>query len=907
MKWSRFWQRSRRDADLRRELDAYLEEETARRMADGLPAADARAAAARKLGNVTRIREDLYEQNSIMTLETLWQDLAYGWRLLRRNPGFALVAILSIALGIGANASVFTLLDQVMLRPLPVSEPDQLVLVTAKGFQVGNAWGTGNELSQPMYADLRDHNQVFSGMFARFPNALDINVAGVASRVRGELVSGTYFPVLGIVPAVGRVLGATDDVAPGGHPVVVLSHRYWRERFGSDPAIVGTAVRVNNQTMTIVGVAREGFDGTNLGSATEMFVPLAMASQVTFITDPTYDRRMRWLNVFGRLRPGLTPEQAQAGLQPFYATRLAFEAEQEAFAKVPASEKQRFVIGTIEVTPASYGKSDLRAQLLRPLWTLTAIGVGVLFIACANVANLLLARAGARRREMAVRLALGATRRRVMRQLLVESVLLAVAGGAAGLALATWGAQALLAFFADPDITFTISGWPDGRILAINVGVSVFVGVLFGLAPAWESTKPDVAPTLKNEATGVLGGQARLRRGLVVTQVALSMLLLVGAGLFVRSLGNILRINTGFDTEHVLMFTVVPGTNGYAPAQGKSYAKTLLERVRSTPGVLGAAFLSNPLLRGGSWNQRMTIEGRPYDQANRPLAHNNWISPGYFDTLGIRLLAGRDFDARDELHIDPGAPAPSVRVAIANEEFVKQYLAGRDPIGVHVGFGSNPGTPTPIEIVGVVATAKYTRLQSQPQPQLYFPFLEAPSIIGFTMYVRAAERPEALGVAVREAAKQIDAGVPVFDMRTMEEQVQRSLVNERLVAGLSSILSVLATVLAMVGLYGVMSYTVARRTREIAIRVAFGAVSARVAGLIARDMLTMVIAGMLLAVPAYWWLNRYVTTQLYNVSPTDPASIAGAAGLLLAAAAVAVFVPSRRALRVNPMTALREE
>jgi predicted permease len=533
-----------------------------------------------------------------------------------------------------------------------------------------------------------------------------------------------------------------------------------------------------------------------------------------------------------------------------------------------------------------------------------------LIIACANVANLLLARADVRRREIAVRLALGATRRRVFRQLLVEGMLLAVAGGAAGLVLATWGAQGLLAFFAEPDTTLTISAWPDTRILSVNLIVSVLVGILFGVAPAWQSTRTDVAPTLKAESKGVLGGRhARLRRGLVVTQVALSMLLLVGAALFVRSLNNILMIDTGFDTESLLAFSVAPGSNGYDPPQTKTYAKALLERVRATPGVAAAAFVSSPLLTGGSWNSRITVEGRPYDPAHRPLSHNNLISPGYFETMGIRLIAGRDFDSREEKQVvvDSTGLRPNPSAAIANDQFVKMFLNGRDPLGVRVGFGANPGTPTPIEIVGVVSTAKYTRVQAQAQPQLYFPYFEAPFILGLTMYVRSTQSPESLAASIREAARQVDPRVPVYDMRTMQEQVERSLVNERLVASLSSILSLLATVLSMVGLYGVLSYTVARRTREIAIRVAFGAASSKVAGLIARDVLTMVVTGMALAVPAYWWLNRYVTSQLYGVSPTDPTSFASAAALLLLAALVAVWFPSRRALRVNPMTALRDE
>jgi putative ABC transport system permease protein len=907
-KWARFWQRSRRDADLRQELDQYIEQETANRIAAGLSPEDARDAAIRKLGNVTRIREDLFEQNSIVVIETLWQDVAYGCRLLRRNRGMAAVAILSIALGIGANASVFTLLDQLILRPLPVDQPHQLVLVTAKGFQYGGAWGTGDELSYPRYEDLRDHNDVFSGMFSRFALTAIMSVAGSAERVRGELVSGTYFPVLGVTPLMGRVFDRSDDTPPAGRPYVVLSHRYWQERFRSDPSVIGTAVLLNNQPLTIVGVAREGFHGTNLGAVTDVFVPLVMTAEVTGIANPLSNRRMRWLNVFGRLQSGGTAAQAQAGLQPFYGSRLAFEVKEDAFERAPARDKERFVAGTVEVTPAAYGKSELRAQLERPLWTLTAIGIGVLFIACANVANLLLSGSGARRREIAVRLALGATRRRVVRQLLVESVLLGVAGGAAGVVIATWGAQGLLAFFADPDVSLTISAWPDARILAINVSVSVLIGVLFGLAPAWQSSRPDVAPVLKAESAAVVGGgSAHLRKGLVVVQVALSMLLLAGAGLFVRSLNNLLTIDAGFDAARLLFFSVSPASSGYQPAQSKTYAKALLERVRATPGVAGAGFASHELLRGGSWNERMTIEGRPYDPDRRPLSHNNWVSPGYFSAMGIRLIAGRDFDSRDEQRVEPGSPLRPPSVVIVNEQFVRQYVDGREPLGVHVGFGANPGTPTPIEIVGVVTTAKYTTLQSQPQAQLYFPYFEAPSIGGLIMYVRTAQTPGSLVASMREAARQVDPRVPLFDVRTMDEQIERSLVNERLVASLSSILSVLATILAMVGLYGVMSYTVARRTREIAIRLAFGAVSSKVAALIARDTFALVISGMLLALPLYWWLNGYVRSQLYQVSPTDVTSIATALGLLLSASILAVLVPSRRALRVNPLTALRDE
>jgi putative ABC transport system permease protein len=908
MKWSRFWQRQRRDADLRQELEAYVEQETAERIADGMSPEEARAAAARKLGNVTRIREDVYDRNSLVLLETLWKDLIYAVRVLRRNPGFSLVAVLSVALGIGSNASVFTLLDQVMLRPLPVERPNELVTVTAGGFQYGGSWGDGDELSYSRYEDLRDNNQVFAGMFCRVLHEIDASIRGAGERVLTEVVSGTYFSVLGVVPAAGRVLDPTDDRSPSGHPVVVLSHRFWRERFQSDPAAVGESIRMNNLPMTIVGVAREGFEGTNLGASTDVFVPLSMTAEMTPITRGLQDRRTRWLNVFARLKPGVSATQAEAAIQPFYVSRLQFEAEQDTFSRASARDKARFLEGNVRVTPAPYGKSRLRRQLAGPLWTLTVVGALVLIIACANVANLLLARASVRRREMAVRLAIGATRRRVVRQLLVESLLLALIGGAVGLLLATWGAEALLAFFSQPDAMLTVTPLPDARVLAVNLVICLVVGVLFGLAPAWQSTQPDVAGTLKSESIGVLGGgYARLRKGLVVTQVALSLLLLVGSGVFLRSLQNLLALDAGFDTARLLSFAVAPGSNGYPPAQTTIFAKTLLERVRATAGVSGAGFVSNPLLEGGTWNSFLTIEGRPYDPNDPVLTYNNRISPGYFDAMGIRLVAGRDFDARDERQPGPGSQAAPARVAIVNEEFVRRFLNGRDPIGVHIGGGRDPGMPTPIRIVGVVTTAKYNSLRADPQPQVYFPYLESPPISQLWMYVRTGQPPASMVASMREIVRQIDPALPIRDLRTFEEQVRVSLVNERFVASLSAVLGVLATLLAAIGLYGVMAYTVARRTRDIAVRVAFGAMASRITVLILREMLALVVIGMLLAVPALWWLQRFVSSQLYGVSPTDPISIVSAAGTLLLAAAVAVLVPCRRALRIEPMLALREE
>ena len=495
---------------------------------------------------------------------SLISDLRYAWRGLRKAPLFTAVAVLSIALGIGANTAVFTLLDQVLLRLLPVASPAELVLITANGTQYGSGWGDGDELSYPRYAAIRDHNDVFTGMLCRFAYTFHASFAGRTERVDGELVSGTYFPVLGVGAHIGRTFDAGEDRIPNGHPVVVLSHAYWKNRFASDPTVIGKPLTVSNVPMTIVGVSQQGFDGINQGTAAQIFVPMMMVERFVPFVDPLGDRRMRWLNVFARLRPGVTPQQAAAALQPLYASQLELEVKEAAFARASATDKANFLKGTVSVAPAGNGRSNLRPELTRPLWVLMAMVGCVLLIACANVANLLLARASARQREMAVRLAIGATRARILQQLLIESVLLAAFGGVAGLAIAIWGADSLLGFFRDPDSVLTVSATPDLRVLAFTLIVSLATGVLFGLIPALQSARPALAPTLKNEAGAVAGGSSdRLRKALVISQVALSLLLLIGAGLFIRSLRNLMAVNSGYETTHLISFNVDPRMNGY--------------------------------------------------------------------------------------------------------------------------------------------------------------------------------------------------------------------------------------------------------------------------------------------------------------------------------------------------------
>jgi predicted permease len=841
-------------------------------------------------------------------------DIRYAWRGLRKAPVFTAVAILSIALGIGANTAIFTLVDQVLLRLLPVKDPRQLVLVTGEGFQYGSGWGEGNELSYPRFTDLRDNNQVFSAMFCRFGYGFHIGVGGQTESVAGELVSGGYFSGLGVNARLGRMIGPQDETAAGADRVAVITHAYWNSRFAGDPAIVGKPILVSNEPMTVIGVAQEGFDGVNLGRAAQVFVPITMAGLITPLGDKKdvgkvlENRRQRWLNVFGRLREGVTPEQAQASVQPFYASRLQMEVQEAAFARASAGDKERFVKGTVAVQPAGFGKSSLRRQLTAPLRILMAIVGMVLLIACANVANLLLARATARQREIVVRLALGATRLRIVQQLLVESLLLAIAGGAAGLMLATWGSGLLLDFFRTPNSTLTVSASPDLRILGFTLAVSIATGLLFGLVPALRSTQPQLAPTLKNEAGSVVGGtQAGVRKALVVSQVALSLLLLIAAGLFVRSLHNLMTVNTGIDVSRLIEFFIEPGVIGYEDERGAAFGKTILARVRAVPGVSAAALGTSALFEGGSWNSTFTLEGQRPTGNERVVAHNNSVSAGYFQTMGMRLVAGRDFDEPDEQPLKIEAIAPW-RTAIANEAFVRKYMDGSpaSAVGRHFGFGRDPGTPTPIEIVGVVSDAKYRSMRGEVEPQMFFPRVTTGGANAI-VYVRTAQDPSAMFQTLRRALREVEPNLPISGMQAFAERVDRSLTNERLIASLSIVFGVLATLLAMIGLYGVMAYSVTRRTREIGIRMALGALASNVARMILREVAILVAIGIIIALPAAWAASRYITSQLYEVSPTDPATIVLAIAGLITVAAAAGLIPALRAARVNPISALRHE
>jgi predicted permease len=636
-----------------------------------------------------------------------------------------------------------------------------------------------------------------------------------------------------------------------------------------------------------------------------VFVPVMLKAQMTpiYLRAKVDSRRDRWVNVFGRLKSGITAEQAQARLQPFFHSLIEMEVKEPAFARASAFTKTQFLQGQLKVLSGAQGWSRLRSGLRKPLWVLMGLVAGVLLIACANVANLLVARAAARQREIAIRLALGASRARIVQQMLVESLLIAFVGGVAGLALAMGATAPLLTLLVPAEQQVAVTATLDLRLLAFAFGATVVTGVLFGLVPALQAARPRLAATLKDQAGSVAGGGAlRLRKALVVAQVALSLLLLIGAGLFIRSIQRLMTVDLGFRAEQLVTFALDPTLNGYSGAHGRALAEALLDRLRATPGVDSVAISAIGPLGAGGWDNWITVEGYKTAESETIDPYFNAVSPGYFETLGIHLIAGRDFEARDLPPVNPGRELAS-RVAIVSEAFARKYFPGGQAIGRHIGLGKDLGTPTPIEIIGVSRNARIIKMRAEPPLQVFLPGDGAAG----TILVRTRLDPAQILPTLRGVVHAIDPNLPMFAARTGEGMIQQSTRNERLMASLSAVFGTLATLLATVGLYGVLAYTVTRRTREIGIRMALGALRSHVSWLVLREVLLLAAAGMAIALPTAWWLGRFVESQLYDVAAMDPAAITVAMAGLGTVALLAGLVPTLRATRINPIRALRQD
>jgi predicted permease len=826
----------------------------------------------------------------------LWRDLKHAARVFRKNPAFTSIVVLTLGLGIGANTAIFSLMDQVLLRAVPVRDPGELVLLDGPGAFRGRTFND-QTFSYPMYKDFRDRTEVFSGVLARFPMAMTIVWNGESERAGGELVTGSYFEVLGVRPALGRVFNAADDRTPGAHPVAVLSHGFWARRFGSSPAVLNQTITVNGHPLTIVGVSANGFNGLQVGGNADVMVPMMMKGQMTPAWNDLDNRRSRWVNVFARLKPGITPEQAEVQMNVVY--NQIKEQEIAEYANVTDSFRKRFLEKHLEVLPGGRGLSDLRSQFSNALVVLMWMVGVVLLIACANVANLLLARTTSRQKEISLRLALGASRATIVRQQLVESGVLAAAGAVVGVVLAMWTGSLLLASLPGSGSAGSLSALPDLRVLAFTLALAAVTALVFGIAPAIQATRHAAAAALKDEAGSVAGGgrQARLRRLLVVAQVAMSMLLLIGAGLFARSLYNLQAVDPGFQVDRLVAFSVDPSLSGYSIERRLQLFESMQRELSNVPGVRNVSMSEIGALSGSQWRTTVRVDGYQPKEGEDMNPSVDGVGPRYFSTMGIPLVAGREFNDTDT--------AGSPKVAIINEAMARYFFGDTNPIGRR--FGQGGGKPTDIEIIGVARDARSQTIREQAGRFFYLPYRQNEEVTSLTFYVRAAGDPSAATAAIRQTVQRLDPNLPIYDMRTMEAQVAESLFVERMVSALSVAFGVLATLLAAIGLYGVMSYAVTRRTREIGIRMALGAEKAGVLWLVLKEVAILSAAGAAIGLGAAFYATRRIEAQLFGITPNDPLTLAGAIVLLLGVALAAGWLPARRATNIDPMLALRSE
>jgi predicted permease len=878
-----FFRRHRHERQLDSELRFHIDRMAQEYVSRGVAPREARRRARIEFGGTEQIKEECRDVRSLRWLRDAIADLRYTVRMLRRSPAFTAAALLCLALGIGANTAVFSLLDAALLRVLPVSDPQRLALI-----QSADEDGQSiNAFSYPQYVYLREHARTMD-VIAYGNITLNLSSGAFAVAPAGKLVSDNYFRVLGVQPAMGRMLAAGDE------NVAVIGHAFWKSRFGGDPAIVGRTANLNSVAFTIVGVTPARFFGAEVGTAPDIYIPLTMFDRLQQGAPRLPMINSFWLSLMARLHPDATMQRASAE-----ADLLYHQAASEPTRGLPPDHPlvEYFRRMHVSLAPGDKGVGDIRAQFGRPLAVLMAVVALVLLIACANLAGLLLARATARQREIAVRLALGAGRGRLIRQLLTESMALALAGGTLGLLVASWSAAALVKFLDRTTLDVAL----DLRVLAFAFAASVVTGLLFGAAPALKAARQSVGASLK-------GGPAPIARGrrfdlhylLVSAQVALSLTLMVGAGLFLRTLANLKDIDTGFHADRVLIASFNPGLSRYSEQRARDFYARLMESVAALPGVKTVSMADQPLLAGAMY-EGVVVEGLATPPKNGPVAAIKTVTPRFFETMGIPLRLGRDFSPQDL----PGAP----KVAIVNERFARQFFGGQNSIGKHIGVG---GKTADLEVAGVIADTKYRNLRGTPPATVYLPIDQLdlngrPGSMPRTLHVRTSGGLQSTSALIEQQARALDRNLPVSTVSTFAKIIDAQLVRERLIATLSGFFGAVAMLLACFGLYGVMAYSVQRRTQEIGIRMALGAARGAVTRMVMRQSVAMVLAGVAAGIPMALWLSKLVKSLLFGVQPGDAATLAAASLLLVAVAALAAYLPARRAARIDPTVALRYE
>lgn len=823
----------------------------------------------------------------------LYYDLRYALRMLRKNPVFTGVAVLTLALGIGANAAIFTLTDAVLLQSLPVKDPDQLAVISSYD---PSEPGVNSSFSYQMYQDLRDKNDVFSGVLARGGAPMNVSYDGRSDRIRGELVSGNYFEVLGVKAWAGRLFTEDDDRTPSAHPVAVLSYGFWERRFGKDLGIVGKTILVNEHPLTVIGVTPPRFYGIELSSSPDLRVPLMM-TPVFNPLPPTrlQSRNFQWLTLMARRRDGVTLPQVQASLEVLYHQIRLAEAQQ-----LPADSssfaREQFLGRKIQLSEGSQGFQHLQREMKTPLLFLFVATCIVLLILCANLANLVLARDAGRDQEIAVRLALGAGRGRLLRQWFTEALLLSLLGGLAGVLVATWVKTALVAFI-PTDYRMNLDAPLGWRFMGFTLLVSLIVGLVLGVAPALRASRSASTLTLRGDSrTFIAGGRLfSLRSGLILVQVALSLPLLIASALFLNSLQNLRGVDTGFGKTNVLIAGMNPRLSGYSPEKTQNFYLDLLVGLRAIPGVQAASLSSDSPISGGWDELGLVVEGYQPREGERVNAQASLVSSDYFRSLGISLIAGREFNEQDS----GGSP----KVAVINEKMAHHFFGVANPIGRRIGTDEAADTV----IVGVVKDAQYLSLREPPMRHFYLPITQEPQLRDLTMHIKTAGEPGAIVDLVRGQVKELDPNLPLYDVKTLARQIDESLTQERLVTWLCTAFGLLATLLAALGLYGVLAFSVAQRTREIGIRLALGAQARDVFKLIIGQGMILVTIGVAIGVAASLALTRFIASLLFGVTPTHTTTFVAVSVGLTLVALLACYLPARRATKVDPLVALRYE